>query len=360
MGIYSLWKKVKESPSFNPTHVMIFLDNIDQKSGVGQSLEKDHHYFLIRVNEMYLSYKRKWFSTYDPVVFSTAEYIYDGQKVSQPFLISPNMLQSPFKKLNEGFLFKDTTIAGLQPYRGGTFCLSLVLGRLKQDNYLRKLLSLLENTASAFPTGFSTMITGYSKIANLILDSVEAMFDSHEIEPVIGIRQEFAPAVKDNFISSYRLLINAPEGKYDQSKFFVKNNSLCIGDSIEDSLPFREDDYILYSILRTGIRDDIDVLPFHHQFKELQKLISGMFELSAEERKIINGKLFSLQDNIRMSPDLVRPQIVDQIKIYRQDLKEMIDSRQALSGSKGLNKKEKDEWEKEMDNLSLELLNQIN
>ncbi|WP_373521635.1 hypothetical protein [Aquiflexum sp.] len=360
MGISSLWKKVKESPSFTPTQFVVIAENIDQKSGLGQPIEKDQHYFMVRVNEMFLSYQRKWFSTYDPVVFSTAEYLYGGQRVSQPFLISPNMLQSPFKKLNEGFLFKDTTIAGLQPYRGGFFGLSLVLGRLKQDNYLRKLLSLLENTAAAFPTGFSTVITGYSKIANIVLDSVEAMFDSHEIEPVIGMRQEYVPAVQDNFTSGYRVLINALEGKFDPSKFFVKNNSLFYGNSIDESQPYRENDYILYSILKTSYRDDIDILPFHHQYMELQKLISGMFELSAEERKLINGKLFSLQDNIRMSPDLIRPQIIEQINTYRQDLKQMIDSRQPLSGSKGLKEEKQDEWEKEMDSLGLELLNQIN
>ena len=356
MGITAIWKKVKESPSFSPTQFTIPVDNIDQKTGLGEAIVKDQHYFLVRVNEMFLSYKRKWFSTYDPVVFSNVEYLYSSQRVAQPFLISPSMLQTPFKKLHEGMLFKDTTVAGLQPYRGGSFGLALVLGRLRQENYLRKMLSLLEGTVSAFPTGFSTVISGYSKIAHMVLDHIETMFDSHEIEPVIGYRQEFVPAVRDNFVSGYNVLMNSDENHLDRSKFFVRNNSLYYGQSLEDSEPFRRDDYILYSMMAASSRDDTEALPFHQQYLELQKMISGMVELSSDERKLINGKLFSLQDTIRMSADLVRPQIVDQINLYRRDLKDMIDARQPLSRVTGI-QKEIDEWEKEMDSLGLELLN---
>src|SRR5690554_2175737 len=357
MGVTAICKKVKESPSFVPTECSISVEQIDQKTGLGQAIVKDQHYFLVRVNEMFLSYKRKWFSTYDPVVFSNVEYLYSSQRVSQPFLISPTMLQTPFKKLNEGMLFRDTSVAGLQPYRGGRFGLTMVLGRLRQENYLRKILSLLEDTVTAFPSGFSTVISGYSKIANMVLDNIETLFDSQDIEAVMGYRQEFVPAVQDNFFTGYRVLMNSDEGKLDRSRFFVRNNSLYYGQSLEDSEPYRRDDYILYSMMAATHRDDTESLPFHQQYLELQKMIAGMVELSGDERKLINGKLFSLQDAVRMSADLVRPQIIDQINLYRQDLKEMIDARKPLSSARGIHQNGKDEWEKEMDSLGLELLN---
>ena len=357
MAILDVWKRIVEAPSYIPGHFQIPAAQVDIGNKIGVPIEPQQHYFIVRVNEMYLSYKRKWFSTYDPVVFAVSEFQYGNGKITMPFLVVPSMMQSQPDKTPEGMIFKNTTVAGLHPYRGGTFGLSIVLGRLRQDNYLRKLLAFMETASGAFTAGFATVVSSYVNIANMVLDGVDALLDSEDIEPMIGFRQEFVPAVQDDFSSGYFVLLNTKEHAIDKNKLFVRNNSLYYGESLDGSTPFRSDDYVLYSIRSATHRDDTEILPFHSQFTDLQKTIGDMHEIAESEKKIINGKLFSLQDAVRMSPDLIHPQITAQITQYRNDIREMMDARQPLSGGKIMKKPPKDAWEQQMDNMALEILN---
>ena len=357
MAILDVWKKVVKSPAFIPDHFSIPPEQVDIGDRINVAFEPHQHYFLVRVNELFLTYKRKWFSTYDPVVFAVSEFQYGTNKIVTPFLVGPSMLQSQHEKLPQGMVFKDTTVAGLHPYRGGIFGLSIVLGQLQQQNYLRKLLSFMESAAGAFTGGFASAMISYGNIAKMILDGIDTLIDNDGLVPLIGYRQEFLPEVQDNFSTGYFVLLNSRQNEIDKSKLFVRRNSLYYGDSMEKSTPFRSDDYVLYSIMSATKRGDTEALPFHSQFLELQKLISDMNDITQEEKKIINGKLFSLQDTVRMSPDMIRPQVLTQIQVYRNDISEMIAARQPLSGAKAEKKAPKDEWEQKMDSMALEILN---
>lgn len=356
MSFKKIWNKIKVTPNFVPGHFQIPTSQVDIGPKINVQFKPHQHYFIVRVNELFLTYDRKWFSTYDPVVFAVSEFQYGSSKLTMPFVVGPSMLSNP-DKLPQGMIFKDTTVAGLHPYRGGSFSLSIVLGRLRQENYLRKLLTFIEQTSGAFSVGFSSVIDNYIKIANTVLDSFDSLVDNGDIEPLIGYRQEYVPAVQDNLSTGYFVLINSEENKIEKDKLFVKNNSLFYGESILDAKPFRSDDYVLYSILVATRRTDTEILPYNQLFIDLQKMISGMNEIQENEKKLINGKLFSLQDNVRMSADLIRPQVVEQIQSYRTDIKAMIDARQPLSGSSSLRSKRKDEWEQKMDDMLLEVLN---
>lgn len=357
MAFLDLWKKVVQSPTFVPDHFQIPATQVDNGKKVSLPFEAHQHYFLVRVNEMFLSYNRKWFSTYDPIVFATTEFQYGTKKITMPFLISPKMFQSPFKKLPQGMLFKDTTVAGLHPYRGGTFGISILLGRLRKEDYLRKLLGFMEHTAGAFTMGFSSMIGSYTSIARLVLDGMDSLLDNNDIDPIIGYRQEYVPLLEDNLTTGYYVLFNAQADQIDKEKLFVRQNSLHYGDTLESAVPFRSDDFVLYSIMSATSRDDTEMLPYHSQFVDLQKLVSAMNVISNDEKKLISGKLFSLQDAVRMSPDLVRSQAMNQIQQYRTEISSMIDSRQPLSGALSNKAGGTDEWEQKMDAQALEILN---
>jgi hypothetical protein len=37
--------------------------------------KKNEHYFAVRINEMYLTEERRWFTEFDPMVFAVAEFL---------------------------------------------------------------------------------------------------------------------------------------------------------------------------------------------------------------------------------------------------------------------------------------------
>lgn len=357
MGLASLWKKIKESPTFRPSHFSIPLDHIDDPKGLGILIENDKHYFLVRMNEMFLTYKRRWVKDFEPVVFCSVDFNYAGEKVTQPFLLSPNSLQSPFKKYPEGMMFKEIKMAGLHPFKGGTFGISVVLGRMEMKNYLRKFLKFLESTASAFPGGFSSVLSSYVKMTNIILDGVEELFDTQEIEPIIGYRREFITDVQDDFRTGFYVLMNSDSADLDPKRFFVKDRSLHYGDSMATAKPFVSDDYVLYSVEATPERNDSNTLAFHKQFIDLQNQLSRISGIITEDhKKALSALLFSLNDAIWVSPDLVLEQKRALQQFYRQDIVAMIGNRQSLSGAKPLQETETNSLESQRFQSGLDIL----
>jgi len=354
----SLWKKITQSPSYRPAQIAINPENTDVRDRLVKPFKRNEQYFLVRINEMYLSYKRKWLSEYDPMVFVLSEFLYDGEKVSVPYVVGPSMLTDKIEKIPEGMILKDTTVAGLHPFRGGEFAISVVLARLRQQDYLRKILRLIESTAGTYTSGFVTMVSQYSKVAKVVLDGIDSLLDSEEVEPLIGFRKPYQPDV-DNFTPAYFVLINKDEQEVKESNFFVKNNSLLYGDSMDSAKPYRKDDYVLYSIRDASIRSDYESLPFHKQWLELVKSIGDLKGVSDDDKQIINAKLFSLQSILETSPDLTRPQVDEIIDGYIADRDKMLARRSnRLSGSTEPSASEQpvDEWEKKMKDLSLRIL----
>ncbi|HEX5169059.1 MAG TPA: hypothetical protein VFW11_07780 [Cyclobacteriaceae bacterium] len=355
----SLWEKITRSPSYRPAQIAIHPEHTDVSDRLVKPFKRNEQYFLVRINEMYLSYRRKWFSEYDPMVFVLSEFLYGGEKVAVPYVVGPSMLTEKIEKIPEGMILKDTTVAGLHPFRGGEFAISVVLARLRQQDYLRKILKLIESTAGTYTSGFVTMISQYSKVAKVVLDGIDSLLDTQDVEPLIGFRKPYQPDV-DNFVPTYFVLINKDEQEVNENNFYVKNNSLLYGDSIDKAKPYRKDDYVLYSIRDAVIRSDYESLPFHKQWLELVKTIGDLHSINDDEKQIINAKLFSLQSVLETSPDLTQPQVDELINGYLAERDKMMARRtNRLSGSAESRPEEtqpEDEWKKKMKDLSLRIL----
>ena len=358
MGFSDLWKKISESDSFIPSRIEIDREHTDVAAKIAEPFQRHKQYFSVVINEMFLTKGRQWFSEFAPAVFVVSEFIYDGKREAVPYVVGPSALEGKMDSANipEGFVFENTTVAGLHPYRGGSFSLSIVLGKIRTDHYLRRILRILENTAGTYLQSFGKMISQYIKVANVVLDGIDALIKEGDLTPLAGRRLEFQPDTVHAFNPGYFVLINAPEKNYSNAEFFIRNNRLYHGESAASAVPFREADYVLYSILPADSRSDIDVLPFNKQFQDLQSFIAGMMDIGEEEKKLINARVFALQDSLRMSPDLTRGQVEELIAEYRSEIKTMISSRQPLSDSKET-EQEKDPWEKQMDKQALEILN---
>src|SRR4051812_14234591 len=116
-----IWNRLQQSPTEEPSWVHIPQDRIDEPDNLGSPLQANKQYFEVRINEVYLSYQRKWFTQYDPMLLVISEFSYAGQPMIVPFVVGPTMVDKfgskvPNPKVPEGMVFADTCVAGPHPY----------------------------------------------------------------------------------------------------------------------------------------------------------------------------------------------------------------------------------------------------
>ncbi len=311
-----IWDNIRQSPAQIPSRVDISRDHVDKGQKMGIDFMPREHYFQVRVNEMYLPYSRKWFSTYDPMVFTVSEFTYGNEKQAVPFVVGPMMMEQFGKKIPEHMVFSDTRVAGLHPYQGGRLALSIVLYRVQQTNYAKKLLQVVESAASALD--FATALGTYLKVANVVLDGVDALPGLEAIDPLIGYRCEFDLDAGDKFEPSYFALINIPEDKLDNDKLWVRKNQLVYGKSLATAEPFRAADFVLYSTAQTGKRSDLTTLPFYPAYDRMIK--AAMKSNTEDSWRVTKAFMTDLAETLRFSPDLTPKQSGELRESYKQEM----------------------------------------
>lgn len=355
MKFSDFWKKIAGTPATRITRITINPDNIEGEAELNGNFERREQYFMVKVNEMYLTKKREWFNGYEPIVFVVSEFIYDGEKREVPFVVGPSLLGNKME-LPDGFIFQDTTVAGLHPFAGGPFTISVVLAKFKSEKYLRKLLEVIESTAHTYTAGFATMVSQYIKVATVVLDGIDNLTGSNDIDPIMGNRREYNSEI-GNFKPGYFAMINIDEDKIgDENKFFVKDNRLHYGDSMATAKPYKENEYILYSILSLPKRSDVEALNFYKDWSKLANNILDKNSISASELAVLKGKLFALQDGMYLSPDLIPKQADALSDEFEKEFDRMVNKRLIQSGPKTMeSKKQKDPWEKKMEERAMKL-----
>lgn len=344
MAFIDFWNKIKQSPSFRPTRLYVKPEKTDKDPAFFGNIEAGKHYFSVRINEVFLSYSRKWAVTYDPMVFTVSEFDYDGKKATVPFVVGATLLKDKMEKLPEGMIFQDTRVAGLHPYNGGPLAFSIVLCRVEQTNYLRKLMEVIEGASSTYTADFATILTDYLKIAKVVMSGVESLLGLEETEPLVGFRREFDPDAGDDFRAGYYVLFNSDNDGIDENKLWVAGNRLLYGDSLAAAKEFRKEDYVLYSITGTADRSDTKSLPFYQHWKDVSSYATQLTNIDDKNWDIIRGKMFALQDALRLSPDLTPQQSASLFEGFKNEILEIKKSKNFLSGGKhGSDKKEA--WE---------------
>lgn len=245
----NLWKSTRKTPARIPSRAAIDHDHVDEGGKLGIAFQPNEHYFQVRVNELYLTYSRQWFRTYDPMVLVVSEFIYHKKEEAVPFVVGPMMMQKIGQKMPAGMVFSDTRVAGLHPYRGGRLALTVVLYRVLGKDYLRKLLRIVESAANVLD--FSTAVSTYVKVADVVLDGVEALLELGDTDPLIGLRKEFDPDAGEVLEPGYFALIDMDESELNTDELWVRDSRLVYGKSLADAKPFRDADYVLYSIAQT-------------------------------------------------------------------------------------------------------------
>jgi hypothetical protein len=302
-----IWERLSQGPARIPFHAPIPLSRVNGGREDGSPFEADDHYFQIRINEMHLTFGRRWFSDFDPLVFVLTEFTYDKKAESVPFVVGPQLLQKyqQAQAIPKGMVFRNTRVAGVHPYRGGRVSISLVLCSVRRSDHAKDVLDLIETSVGALD--FSTALSFYLRTARVVLEGVSRLAGMGQTNPIIGLRNEFDPQAGDLFEPSYFALIDAKAGEVAEDKLWVKDGELLYGDSANDAISFsnyREVDYVLYSVVQSDTRGDVSLLPFYPLFERIKQEATIPENNSWKRAK---ADLVALYQNLVLSPDLTSP-----------------------------------------------------
>ncbi len=295
-----VWSDIQHSPTILPTRYPILDDHLDRETG--KRFRRDEHYFDVTLNRMFLEYEREFWTTYAPMVLVVSEFDYNGQDTVVPFVVGPSLLEKYKIEMPSGFLFIDTRVAGLYPFKGGGLKLTVVLYRVKRTDLAKKLLKVIENMATVMD--FSQALSSYLKIANILVDTVESLVGSDsDNQPLMGLREEFGPA--NPFKPGYYALFDGKVKVPQQSEQWVRGNDLLVGKDAASAQKFDGGNFVLYSIGQQTERDDFEKLPFYEQWKVA---IAESWTKSPEKWESAKANWASLCQMMSLSPDLITPQ----------------------------------------------------
>jgi hypothetical protein len=324
MGLRDFFKGLAASPTVLPHYIHIPDDNTDDPAGLAGVFEPQQHYFTVRVNEMFLSQKRKWFKEIEPMVVCLTSYIYGEQEIDNPFVVGRSLIESKMQNVPDGMVFNDTRVAGIHPYSGGRLVVSIVLCQSVTKDYLSNTLEFVEKIAGVFSENITSLIGNYLKIANVVIGGIDKLLDSQAIQPLFGFRQEFDPDANDSFAPGYYVMIDKSTEKWDPAKFFVKENRLYYGWDAATAKPFRQDEYVLFSLTRSDTRGDIKILPVWQSYKKILDELK-VAEVSQELKDKIKGMLRTLNIEMRQSPDLTQPHAQKLIEQFIDEVGKLIE-----------------------------------
>ncbi|TMC60945.1 MAG: hypothetical protein E6J26_00540 [Chloroflexi bacterium] len=303
-----LAQALQNTPRTSPSTITIPRDHVDLNphGELDSAFKAGQHYFQVLVNEMYLTKQRQWLDKIDPLVYAVCEFNYDNKPQVMPFVVGPGMLKRlgvPDQYAN-GIIFRNTSISGIRPYRGGGLTLSIVLCEASVGNYVTPLLRVIESAANALD--FSPALSPYMKVATLVMDGFESLFNTGGIKPLVGLRDSFGPNFGTPFRPTYFALIDAPN--VNPQSLWVRDNQLVEGAELHSAKPYRQADFVLYSIVvpSDNKRDDVDALPFGDLWGRVKKDAASPVDKPDYESAKTN--MAALYQSILLSPDMTEPQ----------------------------------------------------
>jgi hypothetical protein len=299
---------VQGSDTRLPTRATLAPDHVldDEAEAKPKPFEPNVHYFQIRVNEMFLEKSRQWFARYDPMVLVVAEFIYDKKVRTVPMVVGRTMLEKFGQKLPSGTILADTRVAGPHPYKGGRLNLLVMLSQIETANYARNLMQVLESAAGL---SLATGLGAYLPVAGVVLDGLQTLLGLEPVKPLVAFRKEFDPDAGDAFEPSWFALIDLPEDQLDPEHLWVKKNRLMVGTDPDNVRPFREGDFVLYSIRQQTETTELEILPFYPLWQRVQDAAEKSGKDEGDPNwESARSDMRSLYQTLLSSPDLTERQ----------------------------------------------------
>jgi hypothetical protein len=314
------WDRMRSREAKPRAHFFIDRRYADDGADLGPSFKEKKHYFQVIVHEMFLANAREWFVNYDPMVAAAASYIYDTKVVTVPFVAGPSLLKDFRHKAPEGMIFRNTPISGLNPYQGGAFTLTLVLYKVQRKNNADKLLKVVEGISKSLDP--SNTLAAYLKVAETVVDGVEAILGLEETVPVVGYQVTINPQIKQSINPDYCVLIDAESGTQEMKpeRFRVRGSQLYFVDGKGADQEYRAHDFVLFRIAQAEKRDDERTLDFFPTWIAAQDFAARGTDAYWEDAK---AHFNTLKRSLLKSPDLTLPDAVRLRTEYFDELKRL-------------------------------------
>ncbi len=283
-------------------------------ASVGDAVIRDRDYFSITINELFLIDARFGLATFDPLVVATTSFIYGDRRISVPSIVGPSLLKQDGKRLPQGVVLHDTTVAGPYPFRGGPVAISLVLYRVRHRDYAKDLLRLVESVWGAI--GASADMGLLSKVGGPLIDGLDDLLGMSETEPIAGHRIELGPSKPAGFRTCFSALIDGNQTPV-VDHLRVEGGRLRISTGAGESEKFTAADYVLYSVARSKARYDERTLPFYPIYERALKTAASGGD---DAWKAAKASFAELWQQMITSPDLTKEQAHQLLAVWRSDL----------------------------------------
>ncbi|MBP2316820.1 hypothetical protein [Azospirillum soli] len=271
-------------------------------TSAGYEIRQNHDYFQFKIDEIFLASGREWWATYDPMVVVLINFLYNDKMIAVPAVVGTQLFGQPRDMVPHGAVLHDTHITGPHPFRGGRISVSIILYKVKRNDYARNLLKFMEQVSGLLAVGASVEMA--SKLGNIVVDGLESILDLGDTTPIVGHRFEIDTSSVRGFVANYYSLINSAGS--DVSKLRVVDGRLHL--QSEDGVfeKFTSSDYVLYSVSGRESRNDVSSLPFYRlRDQALEAAMIG----DQENYQRAKALLLALFQQMVLSPDLCKHQV---------------------------------------------------
>jgi len=334
MGLSDIISRLSSSASQPPSDFFIKPENTDNPQRLATPFKSNEHYFMLQINEMFLSQDRQWFNKIMPLVYTSTEFKYKGieDKITTPFVVGPSLLSTQIKDHARDMIFRDTSVAGWHPYRGEKIAFTVLLCKTTTDNLLLNTLGIIEKVSGIFSANVSALVSKVVDISKVVVDGLNGIFNSKDVEGLALLRREFDSTKSGGFYPGYYLLLNKTIDENEQQKFFVKDNRLYYGNDLNTSKPYREEDYVLISIEQSKTRNDYSSFPFYKMYDTALEMASKR-PLDDEKKDEISNQLLAMTAAMSQSPDMVEEQAMAVGDESYEKIKRLVTKNYKLGGA---------------------------
>ena len=292
MSIFDWLQNRWKAKSAAYTYVHLETDHTDIDPQVAAAL-KPHkageHYFRLWLVGMSLANDREWFTAWQPAVYTLLRFRFGDQEETITHVAGPSQLgEKGFDNATRSVLLNYATTA-LVPFNGGAVELEAGLLAVPGKNDVQALLgTLTEFSKLLVVPELSSALNITTALANGFGNLVGATNET----PTLRLHQTFAAGAgggANTLRPGYFVVLDLPADSPDAKRLWVKQDRLCIGDSLAAAKALTGHHYMLFRIESAAERDDWESLSaIRDPFEEaIQLLGQSGYERDADKRAVL-------------------------------------------------------------------------
>jgi len=171
-------------------------------------------------------------------------------------------------------------------------------------------LNVVEKISGLFSTNISSLVKSISGISKVVVDGFNELANSKDIQGLACFRQEFDAARLNGFMPGYYLLVDKPLSEAEKNNFFVKKNRLFYGNGFDDAQPYRDGDYVLFSLEQTDKRSDYKSFAFYDHYNKALEMASKK-PVDDDKKADIADELSAMLLGMLQSPDMLEKNSIE-------------------------------------------------